>query len=825
MTEPTAPKPLSPDRLCRYCDPAELGFRTTEELEDPLHIIGQGRAVEAIRFAVGIERDGYNMFAAGPSGTGKHSTIRQFLEGRAAKMATPPDACYVNNFDDPHRPNLISLPAGKGAPFRRDMAQLVELAQAAIPRAFEGEEYRTRRRELDTRFRAAHDRIFEDVQKEATEKSIAIVRTPGGIALAPIRDGQIVSPDDFAKWPEDEQEKTRAVIEDIQEKLHAAMAELPAFERKVREDLRELSQTITISAVGHIIEDLRRRYDDLPEVQDYLDQVRHDLVEHAGEFMRSGGPAESAEGEGGEESGSGPDGASDPRGAFFQRYAVNLLVDNSRSQGAPVVYEDLPNLQNLIGRVEHVARFGTLSTNFTLIQPGALHRANGGYLILDAVKVLTAPFSWETLKRALKSREVRIESPERIMSVATTITLEPEPMPLDLKVVLLGDRMTYYLLAQYDPEFGELFKVEVDFEDTMPRTPATMKMFSRFLAKLIRYQKLRPFEAGAVARMIEHASRLADDADKVTTHIRSLCDLAVEADYWAMTNDNAHVTADDVQLAIDTKIRRADRIRDLSYEQIARKTILIDTSGATVGQVNGLSVMQLGKFPFGHPARITARVRLGRGHVVDIEREVELGGPLHSKGVLILSAFLGARYCPDMPLSLGASLVFEQSYGGVEGDSASSTELYALLSALAEVPIRQSLAVTGSVNQHGQVQAIGGVNEKIEGFFDVCKQGGLTGDQGVLIPAANVQHLMLRRDVVDAVKDGTFRVYSVRTIDEGIELLTGIPAGVRGRDGRFPPDSINGKVEAKLTAYAEAARRFVHHSADDGASHGRTPQP
>jgi lon-related putative ATP-dependent protease len=825
MTEPTAPKPLSPDQLCRYCDPAELGFRTTEELEDPLHIIGQGRAVEAIRFAVGIERDGYNMFAAGPSGTGKHSTIRQFLEGRAAKMATPPDACYVNNFEDPHRPNLISLPAGKGAPFRRDMAQLVELAQAAIPRAFEGEEYRTRRRELDARFRAAHDRIFEDVQKEATEKSIAIIRTPGGIALAPIRDGQIVGPEDFAKWPEEEQEQTRAVIEDLQEKLHAAMTELPAFERKVREDLRELSQSITISAIGHIIEDLRRRYDDLPEVQDYLDQVRHDLVEHAGEFMRGGGPAESAEGEDGEESGSGPDGASDPRAGFFQRYAVNLLADNSRSQGAPVIYEDLPNLQNLIGRIEHVARFGTLSTNFTLIQPGALHRANGGYLILDAVKVLMAPFSWETLKRALTSREVRIESPERIMSVATTITLEPEPMPLDLKVVLLGDRKTYYLLAQYDPEFNELFKVEVDFEDTMARTPANMKMFSRFLAKLIRHQKLRPFEAGAVARMIEHASRLADDSDKVTTHIRSLCDLAVESDYWAMTNDNAHVTADDVQLAIDTKIRRADRIRDLSYEQIARKTILIDTSGAMVGQVNGLSVMQLGKFPFGHPARITARVRLGRGHVVDIEREVELGGPLHSKGVLILSAFLGARYCPDMPLSLGASLVFEQSYGGVEGDSASSTELYALLSALAEVPIRQALAVTGSVNQHGQVQAIGGVNEKIEGFFDVCKQSGLTGDQGVLIPAANVQHLMLRRDVVDAVKEAKFRVYSVRTIDEGIELLTGIPAGARDGDGRFPPDSINGKVEAKLTAYAEAARRFVRHGTDDGAHPDRAGQP
>lgn len=818
----TTPKPLSPDQLCRTCDPAILEFSNTDELEDPLHIIGQDRALEAIRFAVGIESHGYNLFAAGPAGVGKHSAIEQFLAIRAAKSPAPPDICYVNNFDDPHQPNMVLLPAGRGGPLRRDMAQLMELVRTAIPRAFEGEVYRTRRTELDTQFQTEHDRIFAEVQKEATEKFIAIVRTPNGVALAPMHDGEIVKPEDFEKWPEAEQKKTRDAIETLQEKLQAAMAELPAFERNVREKLRELNQSITVSAIGHLIDDLCKSYADVAEIKDYLDQVRRDLVEHAGEFMRGG--AGSDGGSDSEET-SGED-REEIRRSFLSRYRVNLLVDNGAREGAPVIYEDLPNLQNLIGRIEHKARFGTLSTDFTLIQPGALHHANGGYLLLDAEKLLMAPFAWDSLKRALTSREVRIESPERIMSIATTITLEPEPVPLNVKVVLMGTRQTYYLLSQYDSEFSELFKVEVDFEDAMERAPENMKLFVRFLAKIIRHQKLRPFDSEAVARIIEHASRLADDQNKVTTHIRSLCDLMEEADYWAQTNDNANVTAEDVEQAIEAKVRRADRIRELVYEQIKRKTVLIDTTGSVVGQVNGLSVMQLGKFPFGRPSRITARVRVGNGRVVDIEREVELGGPLHSKGVLILSAFLGARYATDTPLALSASLVFEQSYGGVDGDSASSAELYALLSALGEIPIRQDLAVTGSVNQNGQVQAIGGANEKIEGFFDICRDAGLTGDQGVLIPAANVQHLMLRRDVREAVKAGQFNVWPITTIDEGIELLTGVTAGTRGADGKFPEGSINAGVEARLTAFAEAARRFGRRGNDDEPDHGnrtRTP--
>ncbi|MCH8919037.1 MAG: AAA family ATPase [Proteobacteria bacterium] len=811
---PLTPAPLTVDALCQLCDPQSLGFKTTEELEDPRRIIGQDRAVEAIRFGVGITKEGYNMFALGPSGTGKYSVIRQFLDTRAARLPTPPDTCYVNNFAQPHRPNLIQLPAGRGAPFRKDMEQLVELVGVAIPRAFETEEFRDKRKELQDRFSQAHDAIFQGVQEEAEANSIALVRAPAGVVLAPVRDGQVIPPEDFEKLPEEAKERTRAIIEDLQEKLRAALAEMPKLERQIREEVRALNRGTTLFAVGHLIDDLKAGYQDLPKIQDYLDQVRDDIVEHAEDFLRPHGePAEAPMARLPERA----------AGGGRDRYKVNLLVDNAATSGAPVIYEDMPNLQSLIGRIEHIAQFGTLTTDYTLIQPGALHRANGGYLILDAHKVLMAPFSWEELKRAIKSREIRIESPERIMSVATTITLEPEPTPLDVKIVLLGDRRLYYLLTQSDPEFGELFKVEVDFEETWERSPENMALFSQFLAQVIRHQELRPFDAGAVARVIEQAARMAGDSTKMTTHIRTLADLLEEADYWAGNNGNGVVTAADVARALDAKIERADRIRDVSYEQIEDKTVLIETSGEAVGQINGLAVMQLGKFPFGRPTRITARVRLGRGQVVDIEREVELGGPLHSKGVLILSAFLGARYCQDTPLSLNASLVFEQSYGGVDGDSASSTELYALLSALAELPIKQSLAVTGSVNQHGRVQAIGGANEKIEGFFDICRMRGLNGEQGVLIPSANVKHLMLRKDVIEAVGAGEFHIWPIDSIDQGIALLTGREAGARGEDGTFPAGSVNGLVEARLKALAEAARRFARQPGDDGGAAADQP--
>jgi lon-related putative ATP-dependent protease len=500
------------------------------------------------------------------------------------------------------------------------------------------------------------------------------------------------------------------------------------------------------------------------------------------------------------------------REARFRRYQVNVVVDHSESEGGPVIYEEHPTYNNLIGRIEHMAQMGALVTDFNLIKPGAFHRANGGYLLIDARELLMQPYAWQGLKRVLRAQEVRIESLSQALSLVGTVSLEPEPIPLKVKVVLIGERLLYYLLNQYDPDFGELFKVEADFSDEMAKTQENDALYARLIATMARRQELRPFDRGAAARIIERSGRLAGDSKKLSTHLLSVAELLEEADYWADHAGNDVVTVADVQRAIEEQIHRADRLRERTQEHIKRGTIMIDTKGAVVGQVNGLSVIALGDFAFGRPSRITARTRLGKGEVVDIEREVDLGGPIHSKGVLILSGYLGARFAPDHPLSLSASLVFEQSYAGVEGDSASLAELCTLLSALADTPVKQGLAVTGSVNQHGEVQPIGGVNEKIEGFFDACSAKGLTGEQGVLIPTANVEHLMLRQDVIEAVEQERFHVYSVETVDQAIELLTDVPAGERDAEGRFPEGSFNQRVEAQLIELAEKRREFAEGS-------------
>jgi lon-related putative ATP-dependent protease len=540
----------------------------------------------------------------------------------------------------------------------------------------------------------------------------------------------------------------------------------------------------------------------------FLGEVEHDVIERAD--VLTGQREEGAVSMPGLPTPTGP--AASP----FRRYEVNLIVDNAELHGAPVVFEDFPAHANLVGRIEHISEMGALITDFGLIKPGALHRANGGYLILDVRKLLMQPLSYESLKRALRSREVRIESLGQVMSLISTVSLQPEPVPLNVKVVLIGDRMLYYLLSQYDPEFEDLFKVAVDFDEDVNREPESARLYARLIATLVKSNGLHDFDKAAVARVIEHGARLAGDSEKLSAQVDRIADLVREADYWASEREHEVVGAADVERAIKAQERRSDRVRERSLEQITRGTVLIDSSGERVGQVNGLAVMALGGFAFGRPSRITARIRLGRGEVVDIERKAELGGPLHSKGVFILEGFLGARYAHDHPLSLSASLVFEQSYGGVDGDSASSTELYALLSALAEAPIKQSLAVTGSVNQHGEVQAIGGANEKIEGFFDVCAARGLSGEQGVLIPASNVIHLMLRQDVIDAVERGEFHIYPIATIDEGIEVLTGVPAGTRGDDDLFPEGTINRRVEDRLIALAEKRRSFAARPRGDG---------
>lgn len=806
MNKANSTKPLPPHKLYRKCDPASFDFETTDELEELSlgEIVGQERAVDAILFGIGIRREGYNLFALGPSGTGKRTTITQFLDQQAAMEPVPPDWCYVNNFAQPHKPRALKLPPGQGSMLCRDMEQLIEELLVAIPAAFESEDYRARRQEAQEEFEARQERAFNEIQQEASKHNIAVLRTPSGLLLAPLHEGEVISPDKFHKLPEEERKKFEESIAELQARLQETLHQVRQWEREAREKVKELDRQVAMLAVGHRIDELRQKYASLPDVVSYLDAVQQDIVKNVNEFREAQKSEEASQ--------TAMLGGALPRSLLgppiLRRYQVNVLVDHSESKGAPVVFEEYPTYNNLIGRIEHIAQMGALITDFNLIKPGALHRTNGGYLILDARQVLSQPYAWEGLKRALRAREIRIEPLGQALSLVSTVSLEPEPIPLDVKVILVGDRLLYYLLHQYDPDFSELFKVEVDFNEEMERNPENDLLYARMIATKARQEGLRPFDRGAVARIIEHSARMAGDAERLSTHMLSITDLLREADYWAAKAGNSIVTAADVQRAIDEQIHRADRVRELVQDSIRRGMILLDTTGERVGQINCLSFVRLGSFAFGQPNRVTARVRLGRGEVIDIEREVKLGGPIHSKGVLILSGFLAARYALDHPLSLSASLVFEQSYSGVEGDSASMAELCALLSALAGVPIKQSLAVTGSVSQHGEAQPVGGINEKIEGFFDVCKDRGLTGTQGVIIPAANVQHLMLREDVVRAAEAGLFHIYPVETVDQAIELLTGLPAGERDAEGNFPPGSINYLVEARLIELAEKQRRF-----------------
>ena len=790
--------PLRPDQLYRTDSPVDLDFETTAELEGLKGFIGQTRAEEAIIFSMGVHCKGYNLFALGPTGTGKYSLVRQGIEERAATEDVPADWCYVFNFHDAHRPQAIRMPPGAGDELSADMNRLLEDVFRSLAAAFESDEYLTRSQAVEEALQERQEQALSEVHEKAKEKKIALLRTPSGFTLAPVRKGHPIGLKDFQQLPETERKKIEEDIETLQGELRETLHKIPGWQKETHNAVETLNREMAESAVQSLLQQLLDKYRALPQVTEYLRQVEQDIIANFREFLPQEQKLPAVLGINLRQKDQGL--------PWHNRYRVNVLLAHDKEGGAPVVYEDLPSYNNLIGRIEHRAQLGALETDFTMIRSGALHRANGGYLILDARKILTQPFAWEALKRVLQSGEIKIESLAQLTSLISTVSLEPQPIPLQLKVVLLGERQIYYLLARYDPEFNELFKVSADFDDRMNRDAESCRLYAQMIATQVRADGLRHFERAAVVRIIDQSARLADDQERLSAHMRSITDLIRESDYWAGQNAKDVVSAEDVQQAIDAQIGRGGRIRDRLQEEIARGGILIDTAGAKVGQVNGLAVISLGSFTFGRPSRITARARLGKGQVVDIEREVELGGPIHSKGVLILSGYLAGRFALDHPLSLSASLVFEQSYGAVDGDSASSAELYALLSALADIPLRQSLAVTGSVNQLGEIQAIGGVNEKIEGFFDTCSITGLTGDQGVLIPASNTKHLMLRKDVVQAVSQGRFAIYPVASIDQGMELLTGLSAGQRDAAGEFPEGTVNQRIEARLVGFSERLR-------------------
>jgi lon-related putative ATP-dependent protease len=793
--------PLSLDQLYQITDPAQFKFESTNQVDELTEIIGQPRAVDAVRFGTGVQSDGYNIFALGPSGTGKRTLLTKQFQAAAHAEATPSDWCYVHNFDQDHKPRAIQLPAGMGSKFQSDMDQFGEELFTALSAAFESDEYRTRRRMVESEIEERQEAAFEELQTKASKNNFTLLRTPAGLVFAPVKDGEVIPPDEFNKLPNETRQEMEEKSQSLQKDLQVLLQQIPVWQRELRGNIRELNHELTEVAVSSILGELKSSYGDYQQVLEYLNAVQKDVVDNAFRFLETEEDREkSTEGT--------PPSSRVTRGSpadyLIRRYKVNLFVDNHDLEGAPVIVDENPTYQNLIGRVEHMARLGALLTDFTLIKPGTLHKANGGYLILDARKVLIQPYAWEALKRTLETQQVRIESPGEMLGMLSTVSLEPEPIPLDVKVALLGDRMLYYLLSQSDPEFSELFKVQADFAEEVPRTAENQELYARMIATLAQRKEIKPLDREAVARVIEHCARVVGDSQRLTIQVNQIADLLIEADYFARDDGNNYIHATDVQKAIEARIYRADRIRERYQENILRETIMISTQGSKVGQINGLSVIQLGDFSFGFPTRITASIRQGKGDVIDIEREVELSGPIHSKGVMILAGFLGQRFGSETPLSLSASLVFEQSYGGVEGDSASSAELYVLLSAIADIPINQSLAVTGSVNQHGQVQAIGGVNEKIEGFFDICVERGLTGDQGVMIPTANVKHLMLNQRVRNAVAEGKFNIYAITSVDQGIELLTGIPMGEIDQDGLYPPDTISGKIQERLEKIAKS---------------------
>lgn len=775
---------LMPERLYRKADLSALDFATTAELEHTDRLAGQDRARDALRLGTRIGAPGFNIFAVGSSGARIQRSIRSLLEVAAAERPAASDWVYVNNFAAPHRPTAIRLPRGKAPVFAKAMHDLIDDLKAALPGVFESEAYQTRHGAIDEAIRAKGDTAFSALRDKALARNILILRTPNGFALAPAKDGEVVPPEAFNTWPEEQRKAVETAIHDLEHDLEQTLRGMPRLDKERREAVRALDQETARAAVGQSMEEARATLADLPMVLGHLDATREDLVQNVQLFIAQPQPPGS-----GQEETPAPQIAGTP----FDRYEVNVFVTPNGADG--VIDESNPTLANLTGRIDHLPIQGALVTNFRLIRAGSLHKANGGTIMLDARNLLTEPLSWPALKRALLRREVRIEDASKIMGFSSILSLEPDPIPLDIKVVLYGDRQLYYLLAEADPDFSQYFKILADFDDDTDRSVDAEAMFARSIAGIATREALPPLDRDAVARVVEFAARATEDANKLTLATETIRDLLVESAYYATDAKRDVIARADVDKAIDEQIRRASRIRERSAETILRDIALIDTAGACVGQINGLSVMSLGGFAFGRPTRITCRVHPGAGRILDIEREVKTGGPSHSKGVLILSGFLAGRYSKDTPISVAASLVFEQSYGGVDGDSASSTELYALLSALSDTPLRQDLAVTGSVNQHGMVQAIGGVNDKIEGYFEICKARGLTGTQGVMIPTSNVQHLMLRAEVVDACAAGRFAIYPIETIDQGIELLTGLPS-----------TEINAKVEARLKEFAKARR-------------------
>ena len=798
---------LKPESLRAVCDPEQLGFETTLDLT-PLKekVVAQDRAVHALEFGLGVKDLEYNVYVAGPPRSGKTDAIMGYVAELAAKEPSPPDYIYVYNFREPEKPQSLNLPKGMGRSLKADMEELISTLRVQIPEVFESEDYSNRREALMHTFTQERNTILQELDAKATEEGFILNISPTGLMIFPGKEGKPLSEDELKALSDDEREQLRQKSTQLHTVMNDAIRKIRKMEKEYQEKEKKLDQDVALYVVGHHMEELREKYKELPQVVAYLNDVQEDILKNIDDLKKR--PAAQ-----------GPFPFPMPEPSFTQ-YQVNVLVDQSETTGAPVVFENNPTYPNLFGAVDRRAQFGALVTDFTLIRSGSLHRANGGYLVMEAMDLLRWFFSYEALKRCLKNGEIRIEDPAEMFGMITTRTLQPQPIPLNIKIIIIGDPYIYQILYTYDEDFHKFFKIKAHFDSRMRKTDDHIQKFCELVAGYCHDQKLMPLHKTGMARLIEYAGELAGHQGKLTLQLEEVKDALKEAYYWAKTNTHDVVFGTDVEKAIQEQIYRVDLPEEKLQEFIDEGMLLIETEGQVVGQMNGLSVYALGDHAFGRPSRITATVGLGKEGVVTIDREVQMAGPIHNKGVLILSGFLKGRFAQDKPLTLSASLCFEQSYGMIEGDSASMAELITLLSALAEAPLAQNIAMTGSVSQRGESQPIGGANWKIEGFYKVCKARGLDGTQGVIIPKANVQDLMLKKEVVDAVKDGKFHVWAIGTVDEALELLTGLPAGKRQPDGAWEPDSVNGRVDQKLRRLMELARELMK-----GEEEGKKSEP
>jgi len=785
-------KALSADQLRPQCTAETLPFKTSAELEDLPDILGQDRAFQAIEFGINVDHRGFNLFVMGSSGLGKHGLIRKYLNKVALQKESPSDWCYVHNFEQDYKPKALKLPPGQGRNFKKDMKNLIEDLGKAINAAFETSEYQEQIQVIERSFQNKQSSLLDKHAEQARSQNINLSNTPSGFMLTPIVDGRNITEEEYDELPEELKDEIEDKIANFQEELEYLAPEMSRQRREHNIKIKKLNRKVALFATSNLIKDTKRKYKALPEVVSYLKGLQEDVLHHLEEFTEID-----------EDDSSNESAQQNSKGESLQRYQVNLIVECGKQKGAPVVYLDNPTYQNLVGRIEYENRSSNPGNNFTLIKPGALLQANGGYLVLDAHKILSTPHAWDALKRSMYAKKAKIENLDQAVGGDNSVTLEPEPIPLKIKIILLGDRSTYYMLHEIDPDFPELFKVEADFEEEILRDENSTLQYARLIASRTRKFELKDMDAAAVARIIEFSSRMANDSERLSTRLRTIDDLLIETHYHALKDNSKLITSAHVQQAIDAQIERTCRIQGLIQSDIQRGTLMIRTDGEGVGEINGLSVFEIGKFGFGQPSRISATVHLGDGKIINIEREVDLSGSIHDKGVLILSALLASRYTRNTPLSFSASITFEQSYGLIDGDSASVAELCVLISALTDLPIQQGLAITGSLNQQGFVQAIGGVNEKIEGFYDICNQRGLTGNQGCIIPDVNVKNLSLRKDVIDAIEQGRFSIYPVKHYQQALELLLNMPAGEEHVDGSYDKGSINDRLVNRLCQFAK----------------------